>query len=130
MFSPMIKIDDLRGAWEVLVGNPPHPFCPTSHDDTLLRSSDTATDSLGLDAIAKWLGSLDRPNMGGGSLIPYRISRKVQKLDRDRHHWSGAPSSPECTILHANGFGSISICHHRRRWMDEPAGSGEDSRMQ
>jgi hypothetical protein len=28
---------------------------------------------------------------------------------------------PGCTILHANGFGPISICHHRRRWMDEPA---------
>ena len=74
MFSRMIEIDNLSGAREVLVGNSPDPFCPISQDDNLLRSCDAASDSFGIDAIAKRPGCLDRPNIGGGPLILYRIS--------------------------------------------------------
>jgi len=56
----MIKIDNLSGAREVLVGNSLDPFSPISQDANLLRSCHAAADSLGIDAIAKKPGRIDQ----------------------------------------------------------------------
>src|SRR5713226_9412532 len=77
MFSRMIEIDNLDRPRKVLLGDSPDPFGPVSQEDDLLRSRDAAPDRLGINSAAEALSRFYSPNIGGGFLVPYRVSLLV-----------------------------------------------------
>jgi len=58
----------------VLLGDAPDPFGPIPQHDDLLRPCEAAPDGLGINTGAEALRRFDRPQVGGGFLIPYRLS--------------------------------------------------------
>jgi hypothetical protein len=59
----MIKVHNLDGVRKMFIGNAPDPFCPISGKNDFPRLCYAATDSLGVAAIAKLLGFLNRSDI-------------------------------------------------------------------
>src|ERR1035438_3581417 len=92
MLAGVIKIDNLNGPGEVLIGDIPDPFGSIADDDLLYGTAPAALPGFQIDALAELLGGLNSSDVGSrigiadreALVIPGRLGEHASQLDFPR----------------------------------------------
>src|ERR1035438_2623843 len=71
MLASMIEVDDLNGAWKVLIGEIPDPDRAVADHHLLLGPAPATPPGFGIESETEGFGGLDGGNVGCGALIAH-----------------------------------------------------------
>ncbi len=74
MLAGVIEVDDLDGAWKILLCKIPDPFSAIADYDFLFRVVPATIPGFPIETRAELGGGLDGPGVGGGIGIANRIA--------------------------------------------------------